>query len=78
MQAHRRRLLWNGRDHLCTPDGYGWVDTIDGTGAGMSGCPGIGSTHPGVGWCGFPAAGFLVAGVMSGSPDPGASLQILQ
>jgi hypothetical protein len=73
IQDHHRRLLLNGRDHLCMRDGYGWVDTIDGTGAGMSGCPDVGSTHPGGELCGFPAAGFLVAGAMSGSPDPGVS-----
>ena len=54
-------------------DGYGWVDTIDGTVAVMSGCPDIGSTHLAEGWCGFPAAGFLAAGAMSGSPDIGAN-----
>jgi len=59
-------------------DGYGWVDTIAGTGAVMSGFPAAGSTHLAEGWCGFPAAGFLAAGAMSGSQDPGASLQILQ
>jgi hypothetical protein len=76
MQAHHRPLSWNGKDHLCTPDGYGWVDTIDGMAAAMSGCPDVGSTHPGGELCGFPAAGFLVAAAMSGSREPGASLQM--
>ena len=33
----------------------------------------LGQTHPGGELCGFPAAGSLVAGAMSGSPDPGVS-----
>lgn len=35
--------------------------------------PGHWVNPPRRGWCGFPAAGFLVAGAMSGSPEHGVS-----
>jgi hypothetical protein len=67
MQAHRRRLLWNGRDHLCIQDGFGFLGTTDGRGPAMSGCLEVGVIRPGGVWYGFRAAGFLAAGAMSGS-----------
>jgi hypothetical protein len=73
MQGHRRPLLLNGRDHLCMRDGFGCLDTTDGTGAGISGCVETGSTRLGGGLCGFPAVGCLAAGAMSTSPDLGVN-----
>jgi hypothetical protein len=52
-------------------DGFGFPGTIDGTEADMCGCVAAGSTRLGGERCGFPAAGSLVAGAMSTSPDPG-------
>ena len=73
MQAHHRRLLLNGRDHLCMRDGFGFPGTIDSMEAGMCGCVAAGSTRLGVALCGFPAAGCPAAGAMSTSPDPGVN-----
>jgi hypothetical protein len=73
MQAHRRRLLWNGRDHLCMQDGFGFPGTIDGTEADMCGCVAAGSTRLDGELFGFPAAGFLAAAAMSTSLDPGVN-----
>ena len=76
MLAHHRRLLWNGRDHLCMQDGFGFLGTIDGTEADMCGCVAAGSTRLDAELCGFPAAGCLAAAAMSTSPDPGVNAQL--
>lgn len=73
MQAHRRPLLWNALDHRCMGDGFGCLDTTDGTGADTSGCQDAGSTRLDGGLCGFPDDGCLAAVAMSTSPDPGVN-----
>jgi hypothetical protein len=71
MPAHRRPLLLNVPDQLSMQDGSGCLGTIDGTGAGISGCLDTGSTHLGGELFGFPDAGFRAAGAIFMLPDIG-------
>ncbi len=73
MQGHRRRLLWNGRDHLCIQDGFGFLVITDGPGRAMSGCLEVGVIRLDGGWYGYRAVGCLAAGAMSGSPVIGGN-----